>query len=111
MEDDAKRALPFPALLNARDLGGCPIAGGARTRWRSLLRSDDLARLTPGGLQLLAAHGVETVIDLRWPEEIAGSPSPVKRHLPHVRYEQVSLLGPSPDAWVARCQGYPKEHW
>jgi protein-tyrosine phosphatase len=111
MEDDTRRALPFPGLLNARDLGGYPIAGGARTRWRSLLRSDDLARLTPAGLQLFGAHGIETIIDLRWPVEIAESPSPVSRHLRHIRYEQVSLLGPSPDAWVARSQGYSKEQW
>ena len=74
----------FPSLLNARDLGGYPTADGAVTRRRSLLRADDLAQLSPEGLEALANFGVETVLDLRWPEEIAAAPSPVPRQLPRV---------------------------
>ena len=71
------RLLAFPALLNARELGGYPTVDGAQTRWRSLLRSDDLAQLTPAGIQALAQYGVVTVLDLRWAEEILLSPSPI----------------------------------
>lgn len=109
--DDPIRTLDFPGLLNARDLGGQPTAGGARTRWRSLLRSDDLARLTSAGLEALAAYGIETIVDLRWPEELAEFPSPVPHHLPRIRYEPISLLGPDPSLWVARTWSYPKERW
>jgi hypothetical protein len=47
----------FPALLNARDLGGHPTLDGAVTRRRSLLRADDLAQLSPAGLEALIALG------------------------------------------------------
>lgn len=108
--DDLKRALDLPALRNARDLGGHPRAAGARTRWRSLLRSDDLSQLTPQGMQALEALGLETVVDLRWAEEIDRHPSPIPRHLPHVRYEQVSLLGADP-ATFACLHTHRKEGW
>jgi protein-tyrosine phosphatase len=108
---DAERLLDFPSLLNARDLGGYPTVDGSRTRWRSLVRSDDLAQLTPAGIQALADYGVETVIDLRWPEEIAQSPSPIGHALKHVRYVQISLLAGTPDEWRTRGRNSVKERW
>jgi len=42
---DPKRLLHFPNLLNARDLGGYPTVDGAHTRWRSLVRADDLSQV------------------------------------------------------------------
>lgn len=101
----------FPSLLNARDLGGYPTTDGAVTRRRSLLRADDLAQLSPEGLQALADYGIETVLDLRWPEEIASAPSPVPRRLPRVRYVSVSLLTDTPADW-GELGGYcAKEQW
>lgn len=110
MHDIPRRTLAFAGLLNVRDLGGYPTRGGGETRWHSLVRSDDLARLTPGGLRALGAHGIETVIDLRWIEELA-EPSPVMRHLRHVRYQRIALLGRSPQAWGDLSRGYSKELW
>jgi protein-tyrosine phosphatase len=101
----------FPSLLNARDLGGYPTLDGAVTRHRSLLRADDLAQLTPAGLRALADYGVETVLDLRWPEEIATAPSPVRGHLPGVRYVSVSLLTENPADWGALGGYCAKEQW
>src|SRR5579862_7439967 len=103
--------LDFPFLLNVRDLGGYPTIDGSQTRWRSLLRSDDLAQLTPAGVQALANYGIETVVDLRWPGEIAECPSPVARELRHIRYVQVSLLAKTPEEWQARSKENPKELW
>jgi len=100
----------FPALLNARDLGGHPTRDGAVTRRRSLWRADDLAQLSPKGLEALAAYGIETVLDLRWPQEIAASPSPLRRH-PGVRYVSVSLLTDSPEDWGALGGYCAKEQW
>jgi protein-tyrosine phosphatase len=105
------RRLSFPGLLNARDLGGYPTLDGAQTRWRSLLRADDLAQLTPEGLQALADYGIETVLDLRWPEEAARDPSPVPRVLPNVRYQRISLLTRSEDEWHSRGREAAKELW
>src|SRR5579863_5858400 len=101
----------FPALLNVRDLGGYPTSDGAVTRSRSLLRADDLAQLSAEGLEALADYGIETVLDLRWPEEIAAAPSPVPRLLPGIRYLSVSLLAASPAAWIARGGICAKERW
>ena len=108
---DPRRRLDFPQLLNARDLGGCPTLDGARTRWRSLLRADDLAQLNAAGLAALAAYGVATVIDLRWPAETERHPSPILSALPHVHYRQVSLLTPSEDQWRLRSVEGAKELW
>ena len=87
---DQKRLLHFPNLLNARDLGGYPTVDGAHTRWRSLVRADDLAQLSAEGVRALADYGIETVVDLRWPEEAALYPSPVPAALPQVRYQRNS---------------------
>src|SRR4051812_37723737 len=96
---NSERLLDFPSLLNARDLGGYPTLDGAQTRWRSLLRSDDLAQLTPQGLQALARYGVKTVIDLRWSEEILLYPSPIAAQPSTIRYVHASLLAQTPAKW------------
>src|SRR5579864_4539009 len=108
---NSERLLVFPLLLNARDLGGYPTLDGAQTRWRSLLRSDDLAQLTRKGLEALAAFGVETVVDLRWTEEVALHPSPIARHGARIGYVHVSLLASSPSQWRELSQQCPKEMW
>ncbi len=109
---DPKRLLDFPALLNARDLGGYPTVDGSKTRWRSLLRSDDLAQLTLAGLQAFSNFGVETVVDLRWPDEVVDSPTPITRVLKHIRYEQISLLTPTQEEWRRRrADSTAKELW
>jgi len=104
-------ALRIPGLLNARDLGGYPTRDGALTRHRSLVRADDLAQLTPEGLEALRRFGIETVLDLRWPEEAARYPSPVAAALPQVRYEHVSLLTGTEDEWRLRSRDVSKELW
>lgn len=67
--------LLWDACYNVRDLGGLPTIDGRRTRSHTLIRSDILARLTSTGKQALIDYGVATVIDLRWPDEVAGEPS------------------------------------
>ncbi len=101
----------FDNLLNLRDLGGHPTTDGALTRRRSLLRSDDLSQLTPAGLQAMADYGVQTVIDLRWPEEAARHPSPVPGALPGVNFQRISLLLHSEEEWELRSREVPKEAW
>jgi protein-tyrosine phosphatase len=106
-----ERVLHFPGLLNVRDLGGRPTTDGAETRWRSLLRADDLVQLTPEGLRALSDYGVGTVLDLRWPEEASRRPSPVLTELPHVRYERIPLLTRTEDEWRLRSGDPAKELW
>lgn len=96
-----ERELVFPHLLNIRDLGGCRTRDGQETRWRSLLRADDLCRLTPGGEQYLFDYGVRTVIDLRWPVDAETHPNFLHEATGPIAHHAISLLGDSLDAWRA----------
>jgi protein-tyrosine phosphatase len=92
-------------------LGGYPTTDGAYTRWRSLLRADDLAQLSELGLQALADYGVRTILDLRWPEEATRHPSPVPERLPELHYARISLLTYTEDEWRLRARDAAKELW
>jgi protein-tyrosine phosphatase len=105
---DPRRILNCPSLLNARDLGGYPTVDGGTTRWRSLLRADDPVQLTSAGLQALVDFGLETAIDLRWPEEVAASPNPLPAHF---RFRHISLLARSAGDWGRLSGAGPKEDW
>ena len=106
-----ERSPRFPDLLNVRDLGGHPTTDGGVTRWRSLLRADDLAQLTAPGIQALADYGIATILDLRWPEEASRHPSPVPAVLPRVRCERIPLLTNTEDEWRLRSRDVAKELW
>jgi protein tyrosine/serine phosphatase len=85
--------LAWEGCLNVRDLGGLPTEDGRRTRDGSVIRSDNIRRLTDAGWRSLAAHGVERIVDLRWPEELAeDAPRDVDIDIVHV-----SVLGPNID--------------
>jgi protein tyrosine/serine phosphatase len=71
-----QRLLRWEACLNARDVGGYPTRDGSQTRWRALVRADTLSQLTSAGQAALVAYGVRTVIDIRFPTEIARAPHP-----------------------------------
>jgi protein-tyrosine phosphatase len=108
---DPERVLNFPGLLNARDLGGYPTLDDEYTRWRSLLRVDDLVQLSSAGVRAIADYGVQTVIDLRWPEEAAESPHPVPRDLQQISYHQISLLNRNEASWLQLLPASSKEMW
>jgi protein-tyrosine phosphatase len=54
---------------------------------------------------------VGTILDLRWPEEAARSPSPVPDRLPQLCYARISLLTHSEDEWRLRTREAAKELW
>jgi protein tyrosine/serine phosphatase len=68
------RVLDWEGCANVRDLGGLTTADGGSTRRGAVVRSDNARRLTDAGWEALVEHGVRTVVDLRWPEEIAEDP-------------------------------------
>jgi protein-tyrosine phosphatase len=70
---EKSRQIKIDGCYNLRDVGGYATSDGRRTRWRVLLRSDSLHRLTPDGWRELHEHGLRTIIDLRRPAEIARS--------------------------------------
>lgn len=105
------RDLHFPQLLNVRDLGGCRTKDGQETRWQSLLRADDLYRLTAEGAQALLAYGVRTIIDLRWPADIETHPNLLQKIPKALHQQQLSLLGASVESWQAVRALGPKEQF
>jgi len=96
------RHLALDGTRNVRDVGGYPAGPGRRTRWRTLLRSDELTRLPAGSMRRLRELGLRQVIDLRWPEELVRAPN-VFRDAPGIRYRSIPLLrdDPTPHAGLA----------
>lgn len=70
------RLLTWDGCVNTRDLGGLPLREGGTTQYGRVIRSDNVRHLTPRGWVQLAAHGVTTVVDLRFDEERAGDDEP-----------------------------------
>jgi len=93
--DHTARQLRWPELFNARDLGGLPAEGGA-TRFKAVIRSDSLYRLTDAGWADLKAYGVTTIVDIRAPTEHRARSIRVRGA---VDYRNVALLD---DAALAR---------
>jgi protein-tyrosine phosphatase len=94
----------FERLCNFRDLGGHRTADGRTVRDGLLYRSDSLGKLAGDDLRRFEALGVRTVIDLRYPWEIARTARvpdlPGQRwynlSIEHRPYDQAAL-GPETD--------------
>ena len=88
------RSLAWEGCLNVRDLGGLPTEDGAEIRRGALVRGDNARRLSDEAWRAVVAHGVRTVLDLRFSDEVATDPP---GELP-VEVVHVSVLGePDPD--------------
>ncbi|MSS70965.1 MAG: tyrosine-protein phosphatase [Candidatus Latescibacteria bacterium] len=101
----ASRHLPWERCYNARDVGGYETGDGARTRWRSLVRADDLCRLTPAGCAALLDYGVRTIIDLRLPSECARALHPFASRPndgPSLIYHHISMMDETDREGTAR---------
>jgi protein-tyrosine phosphatase len=86
--------LVWEGCLNVRDLGGLTTEDGRRIRDGAVVRSDNVRELTDEGWRALRAHGVQRIVDLRWPEELAeDQPRDVDIEVVHV-----SVLGEGYDA-------------
>jgi protein-tyrosine phosphatase len=75
-ETPRSRVLDWEGCFNVRDLGGLTTTDGDRVRWGALVRSDIPTRLTEAGRLALVDHGVRTIVDLRFDNEVA-----LDRHL------------------------------
>jgi hypothetical protein len=104
---DLARHLPLDGTRNVRDVGGYPAGAGRRTRWRTLLRSDELTRLPADSMRTLQDLGLRQVIDLRWPEELVRAPN-VFRSVPGIHYRSIPLLrdDPTPHAGLGGMYRY-----
>jgi protein tyrosine/serine phosphatase len=95
------RVLAWDGCVNVRDLGGLPTGDGGVTLPGSIVRADNVRRLSDAGRDALVAYGVRTVIDLRAEEELAGDPP---RELP-VEVVRVALMGEDDSGYIAELAG------
>lgn len=91
MLSDADRRLHWEGCHNVRDLGGLPTVHGGRVAWGALVRADSLCRLTAAGQRALIGHGVRTVLDVRFPSEVALEPHPFRGGAGGVRYHNLPV--------------------
>ena len=92
---DPDRHLALDGTRNVRDVGGYPAADGRVTRWRTLLRSDELTQIPVATADAFARLGLRQVIDLRWPEELEVAPNAFRASR-SVRYTSIPLLADDP---------------
>jgi protein-tyrosine phosphatase len=71
---ECPRDLAWDGVLNVRDLGGHPTEDGRETRYRRIVRADNIRRLSDEGWRALAEYGVRTIVDLRTEEELSADP-------------------------------------
>jgi protein-tyrosine phosphatase len=68
------RDLVWDGCLNVRDLGGLPTEDGGMTRFGSIVRADNVRKLSEDGWRALSEYGVTTIVDLRLADELAADP-------------------------------------
>jgi protein-tyrosine phosphatase len=70
-QGDSGRDLDWEGCLNARDLGGLPLASGGVTPRGRLVRADSPDELSSAGWAAVWDFGIRTIIDLRREDECA----------------------------------------
>ena len=70
-----ERVIHLKGTSNTRDIGGYQTSDQRMLRWRQIIRSENLSRLTARDFQQLEEIGVKTVIDLRTDREREQSPT------------------------------------
>ncbi|WP_069164793.1 tyrosine-protein phosphatase [Nocardia altamirensis] len=101
-----QRHIEFERLHNFRDLGGYTAADGRTIAWGRLYRSDSLGKLRGSDWDRFLELGIRTVIDLRYPSEIASRgavPEPERFtyanfSIEHRPYDQAAI-DPAVDPW------------
>lgn len=91
IDEAAARTLVWDGCVNVRDLGGIRTEDGGVTRSGQVIRSDNVGALTDAGWRALEDHGVDRIVDLRWPEEKAEDPP----RSVDIEVVHVSVLGPT----------------
>jgi protein-tyrosine phosphatase len=65
------RHVPLAGQPNFRDLGGYSSSDGRTVRWGVVYRSGELSQLTDDDVGKLGKLGIQTVVDLRSPQEVS----------------------------------------
>lgn len=85
------RRIIADTLVNMRDLGGYPIAGGNSTAFGFLVRSEALTGLSSKDKKAIRDYGINTVIDLRSLRETDKRPSDYLGNK-KIKYYNIPLL-------------------
>ncbi len=83
MKQEQTRELPLEGAYNVRDLGGYTGAEGKTVKWRTVIRSGDLNKLTGADLEYLAAIPIVSYVDFRDSNEIKAAPDRRPASLKH----------------------------
>ncbi len=109
MVERSTRYLRWDACYNARELGGYQTENHGELGWRTLLRADNLSRLTPEGQAALIAYGVGTIIDLRSEDELVSLPYPLMQQDSNSgppTYLNLPLINEEDGVWQAAVKGW-----
>ena len=68
---DLERVLRWDGCYNVRDLGGLTTRDGRTVRRAALVRADLLCRLTETSRSAPIEHGIRTIVDVRFADEVA----------------------------------------
>jgi protein-tyrosine phosphatase len=69
------RVIHLQGTTNTRDLGGYATSDHRTLRWRQIIRSENLSRLTESDFRQLEEMGIKTVVDLRTEREREQAPT------------------------------------
>jgi protein-tyrosine phosphatase len=92
MQTNGQRHLDLEGGYNIRDLGGYDTVDGGQTNWRVFLRAASLDKLTPEAQQSLVDFGLQTIVDLRQPNELAEQPSVFATSTSSPTYVHIDVL-------------------
>ena len=97
------------ALINCRELGGMPLAGGKTFRKGIFLRSGSPEWLNEVQFQEVKAYGVKTVIDLRAPAELEETGNPFQND-PDTDFHNIPLFNGNPNLTEDATMEYIRTH-
>jgi protein-tyrosine phosphatase len=97
------------ALINCRELGGMPLAGGKTFRTGLFLRSGSPEWLSQEQYNKVKGYGVKTVIDLRATDELKGTGNPFEKD-PDIKFYSIPLLNSDPNGPEDKTIEYIRTH-
>ena len=97
------------ALINCRELGGMPLSGGKNFRSGLFIRCGSPEWLKPAEIQEVKDYGINTVIDLRAPEEIKSVGNPYQND-PDVKFYNIPLFNGNPNDTKDATMDYIRTH-
>ncbi len=96
VSEKATRHIPFDGAFNFRDVGGLATRDGRTMRSGVLFRADDLSRLSEADLEELRRLKLQSIFDLRAPNERESKPDRIPRGS-KIRVVHVPILQPGQD--------------